>query len=654
MKNWLISAGYALLLAAVALLLPKLMQLPFLSVFTAEQRIGNGFELNDAFYQFQNNPSPARPFDVVVLNTESFGSGVTPAFRFQLGELLSLLKQMGASAVGVDFLFAEQPSPSESMQLATALLQKNLMQDDQVVVAHSMSRQMGLCSDTSKWGVVDFYETGRTTIRTHQRFVVDGEQTLPSFAAKLIENHQPGWLDRQGVPEMFPLHYLPPTKSYEHIVARDSTRLVFRQTEGIPVLDALQVVQSPEVFAEWIRRKIVIVGHVSGNPFDIEDKHRVPNDPIFFNRLPTYSGPLIHAVAVDNMLNFEERGWRFVPMWLRNLAAFVLLVVLIHLVLYSHLGKTLNFAFLVILTIPVLYLGFLLMGYGWYWPMSSTLIVFVFIEEIMEVIHPIATRGISWVQGLLSRGSGRAAILLVALAHLLGFASAQTAELMILEGHATSAGVEHSADEFSLFNIYPDQEVEFLEDSKVLITIDGVTAIWRGTGLQSHQQLVEFVAGDGPSLTSEFFRVLFSEGLQLDDNQSNVGAAYRGGGSLKLKDLDNLVVWEDSVWLGLKVPSPSAPPLAWVLLDSAWEERSGESSVGGAWVPVAAGETYNYQLSSYGAELGSGSFRTASMAEQKWLESTLDRLIKQCSDCGGDTQDAMRLYLQAKVPFSSE
>ena len=650
MKKWLVCLGYALALALLSSMLPRLMELPFLSLFTAEHQIGKGFELNDAFYQFNSTPSSPRAFDVVVVNTEGFGQGVSPEFRNRLKDLLSSCLELGPSAIGVDFIFEEQPGQGEMMELLTALLRKQLIEDDRIVIAHKLGKPNSITSEADRLGVVNFPETGRTTIRNQQLSFFENGQQLPTFSAKLVEIHQPGRMASQDVPEVFPLHYLRNGETHERIFLSDSSDLAFRRTIGIPILDANEVLAHPHRFREWIRKKVIIVGHVSQNPFDIEDKHRVPNDPVFFNRIPTFSGPLIHALAVDNLLNFEDRGWRYVPNGLRSAAAMVLLVILIYLVLYTRLGKTMNFAFLGLLTLPVIYFGYVLMNFGWYWPMNTTLLSFVFIEEIMEVIHPAMRRVLKRIRGWRKRISFLAA-LVIAFYGAMGSASGQNVELMVMQGQAMHRGEAHTVEEFAIFNLYPGEVMEFSGEGKALITVDDVSAIWHGTGQHSHQNLVDFVRGGAPSLTSEILRVLFIEGIQIDDNKPNVGAATRGGGGLELSDLDERVVWEDSVWLGLLEATPSAPPISWTLIDGDWNERSGESIEGGEWVDLLPGEEYVYSLLTYGAEVGSGEFRCASAIEHQSVETAVNYVMNKCKGCDPTVRDSVERMIRLEIPY---
>jgi hypothetical protein len=146
-------------------------------------------------------------------------------------------------------------------------------------------------------------------------------------------------------------------------------------------------------------------------------------------------------------------------------------------------------------------------------------------------------------------------------------------------------------------------------------------------------------------------RVLFIEGIQVDDNKPNVGAATRGGGGWELADWDKRVIWEDSVWLGLSHASPSAPPISWFLMDGDWNERSGESSEGGAWVAVTSGEEYVYSLSTYGAEVGGGEFRCATAFEHQLVETAVDYVMNKCARCEPTLRDSVERMIRLEIPF---
>lgn len=641
-RAWQLAIFYALLLAGASAALPRLLEWSVFQVFTVEQDLTSDFHLNDLYYQFGSAKQPKRVHDVVILNTQPIGEGVTASFRSTLAELIETTSALGPSAIGIDLIFGQPEEPSQPFELATSMLRYQLAKNPEIIIGVVDGQPGAFLPDSNRWGVVNFPEQGRVSIRSYNRFF----GALPSFAARMVTAHRPGFLEESEVPDAFPLHYLAHDQIIHPVIRRDSVPVKFEATAGIPVVDARDLLMHPKLYEEWIVGKMVIIGNVSSSPFDIEDKHRIPSDPVLFHRLPLLSGPLIHAIAIENMMHFEDLGWRTVPKWVRNTSSFLLLVLLIYLVLFTPSGHVVNFGLLGLTSIPVLLCGFLLMRWGWYWPMTSTLLPFVFIEEIMEVIDPFCRRIWRQIQQLKN--------LLLPLILLLAASTmqAQSIDILVIQGQVASPHHLHTPDRLALFTIYPGDSILLADGAQALVTDTqaGNSTLFEQPGTHDYGSLMGLFSDSSPSLTSEFIRVVFIEPLQPASSTPNIGAAIRGDQPVTVLPLDGTVIWTDSVWIGMPMNEPFPPEIDWSLSHPdgrLWAE--GVSATGGTWVGVAPGATYHFEIRAYEKALKTGQIRVASPEEHHRCAVWTQALLNACTDCPANIESTLRGALQRRM-----
>jgi CHASE2 domain-containing sensor protein len=180
---------------------------------------------------------------------------------------------------------------------------------------------------------------------------------------------------------------------------RNSTSL-FRFSEAaqmqLPLYNGKDIIEAHDVeFAsELFKNKAVIIGHFGSGSLrnirnDLEDKFAVPCDTNLLFRQKTMPGALIHANALENLI---QPGHKFLVLsdlswfnFLEQLMVFLYIAVL----LYVPLGKTLNVLMLLGLSLPFLFLILFLMQYGYYIEMSGTLLQLLVYEELVEIFTPL-------------------------------------------------------------------------------------------------------------------------------------------------------------------------------------------------------------------------------------------------------------------------
>jgi len=138
--------------------------------------------------------------------------------------------------------------------------------------------------------------------------------------------------------------------------------------------------------------KIIILGHL-GNPhmyhkFDVEDKFKAPTDPLHISdRERILAGPVIHANAVENLLDPENMFYECRGFWFDLLQQFFYLLYISFSLFYrlDNLRKKLVLGILSLMSIIfVLYL----MEFNIYLTMGTTLLQLLVIEEISEMFEP--------------------------------------------------------------------------------------------------------------------------------------------------------------------------------------------------------------------------------------------------------------------------
>jgi CHASE2 domain-containing sensor protein len=146
-----------------------------------------------------------------------------------------------------------------------------------------------------------------------------------------------------------------------------------------------------------LRNKTILIGHIGSECidnyyYDGEDKFAVPSNKDILYRPKTMPGVLVHANAVQNIVNpnvlFECWSDKRSFLFLEEL----LLLAYLAFLLFARAGKLLNILMMFALSVPILYLVLLAMEYHLYFEIGTTLLQFLVFEELVEIVEPIYTR----------------------------------------------------------------------------------------------------------------------------------------------------------------------------------------------------------------------------------------------------------------------
>lgn len=359
-------------------------QLPLFNIVSLEEVIVSDATFNDLYYQVRDrwDKSPTLSGQVILVNT---GGLPADSFRLSLAQLMTQLHGYEPAAIAVDHDFYPDTSlPGSSALLAAANLPT-------VIMAQQGDKHPGLpYAATVTTGDVQFPE-GQSSIRRYTA-------TNNSFAYRVAEY----LMDRQPAPlpeESFVINYLtdangfftPADLMFDFYLANPEQRQSqFLMLDGQailqgddPSLSALSVLAKDRVF---------LLGHM-GNPvlrdmaFDIEDKHRVPCDTNFVNRSRTMDGLLIHANAVENIIQPAQRFtvWSD-SIWFSIVVELFMLAFLYYL-LYVEIEFAINMAVLITLSFPALFLIIYLMTQHIYIEFGLTLLQILILEELVDLLQ---------------------------------------------------------------------------------------------------------------------------------------------------------------------------------------------------------------------------------------------------------------------------
>lgn len=650
-----VSIGYALLLSLMGAALPWVLRSTFFQIFRIEEFPMSGFEFNDLHYLIQPEPDP-QLFEVTVINTERFDG---PLFRAALASALDSIQSLQPTGIGVDFLFAALPdsAPIEKIE-GTKLLQQAIQRSEITVLAFEARKGALPTLSAQRVGAVDFSDKGRYPIRDFQTHWEVGGVQLDAFALALARLHRPDQDFDSILPAHFPLRFRPLSHIQTLVVPQGDDTIPLVRTPGIPVIDGLEFIKNPRFYSPWIQDRVVLLGHCAQSPYTIEDKFIVPSDSILSPRFPSVPGVLIHAMALHNVLNYPEEGWHYVPEALKHFLLFIFLVGLIYFILYTSAGKAMNFMVLGLLSIPLLYCNQLLMRMGWYWPMSATALSFIFVEEVLEVLEPLSEKLKRFAMKLRS-ARNRVFLLCVSV----GFfcvaqkqGNAQSVEVVMLNGQCSFKGKQHAPGGTGTFVLPPGTSMQCNGTARGMVALvpEGRSVAWAQTGAVSNADLVGKLSASSKSFTQSFFEVLFAEDLNKAAQISNSGAVTRGQGATLMPPTE-AVVWGDSVWVGLEASERMGPRVDLDIVQVESGESLRLSDVeGGVWRHIQPGQTYAYQVHSFGLSQGSGVFRSATAEERQACAAIEQKLRDACSDCSPEFTNQIVTAWKTQVSFSQE
>lgn len=259
------------------------------------------FDYNDlAYSKMAKNRETALDTNVVIVNIGKAG-------RPEIAALIQKIDQHRPAVIGVDVLFAGPKSRPED-----SLLQALVATNPRVVLAYNLEAEGAqlvprgfLYAGAAQKGFANFVGEEGGVIRHFAPAMVSGSQSHSYFAAAVVKVADPAryeaLVDRQEAAET--IHY---TRTPDKYIV----------VEGQDLLDSTESGAS-------LAGKVVLLGFVSAESTNVEDKHFTPLNKNSFGRsLPDMEGVFVHANVVSMIL--EGNYIRKMPAWLTWSLAFLL------------------------------------------------------------------------------------------------------------------------------------------------------------------------------------------------------------------------------------------------------------------------------------------------------------------------------------------
>jgi len=267
------------------------------------------FDYTDlAYAELKKGKNSTLDSNIVIIN-------IGVANRQELSFLIEKTASYEPKVIGLDVWMAE---PKESD--ADSLLKKTISQTPNLILASRFLPGKGnkesefqsnyfTAQTGAKEGYVNFFEEEIASVRIWNPFfkndVHDKSAGKKSFATAIIEQYSP--------------------KAYQKILKRNkpkevinySRRLEKMQYRLVEVKDLLAGIDS-----SYIKGKIALLGYISPNPYDVEDKKFTPMNPKFAGKsIPDMDGLVVHANIISMVLgnNYIKK----VPSWVNLLISIV-------------------------------------------------------------------------------------------------------------------------------------------------------------------------------------------------------------------------------------------------------------------------------------------------------------------------------------------
>jgi hypothetical protein len=365
----------------IYLCLKLLFSTSYLQLFTVKEMSGYDFTFNDLYYRIvaSENFEGAKNFrkekSCILINT---GTLDRHEFRVQLAALLIKLESFYPKIIAIDHEFRK-----DSLIPGSDVLLSSLSFFDNVIYAFDPYAQSLLELPGIKGSVI---LPNQNSIRYYSSDTI-------SFAYQITRLYKQKKISLKLPQDSFAIHY----SSYDigFVNWRDELNplydINFKAVEAIDVLQDLDTSQMQKL-KNLMYGKIIILGHL-GNPhmyhkFDVEDKFKAPTDPLHISdRERILAGPVIHANAVENLLDPENMFYECRGFWFDLLQQFFYLLYISFSLFYrlDNLRKKLVLGILSLMSIIfVLYL----MEFNIYLTMGTTLLQLLVIEEISEMFEP--------------------------------------------------------------------------------------------------------------------------------------------------------------------------------------------------------------------------------------------------------------------------
>ena len=340
-----------------------------------EHQATEDVQFNDIYYATKKDQnSLLKDKDVVLINTGSIPND--SLFRKNLADIINKVADNNPKTIGLDLYFPTAKNPINDSILKNAIIKNN------VITAYDSKLKHNNIFITSNRALVNLPTKDEETIREYYNFEIVKNDTIPSFAAALSEIKSNKSVDY--------LKFNTEKNGFYNILDEKDTI----NPANFPAIEASDLMKEfdQNKIKEIVNNKIVIIGHLGNefmnNPNDVEDKFRVPTDKTLFNRNKIMPGAVIHANAVQMMINKDKmiaiEGWQYELITSIVLLVFLILFYYIHH--NYHLSKLINILIILGSTIPLILISCVyLMDLGIYYKIGSLFMQIAFLEEFIDI-----------------------------------------------------------------------------------------------------------------------------------------------------------------------------------------------------------------------------------------------------------------------------
>jgi len=372
------------------MLLDGLLKTPIYSIVSLHSLIISDASINDLHYLVREETQDYEPKlsgDLILVNT---GSLPNDSVRLALSNLIQVLDKYQPKVIGLDLVL-----DSNFIDLGTSELLKTLATTPRMVIAKSP--QIGtlnpVISPSSACGIVSFPDN-QSTVR---RYSSQGN-TFGVLVAQMLKKDSLAAFDEStffiNYQTMADGIYTVRSPEFDFVLLDSSFRpSSFLMLEGKDILnnDSLTL----RALALLGNGRAFILGHLGNTnlynvKYDGEDRHRVPPERQLVNREKSMFGILIHANAIENILNPELRYSCWSDSLIYQTIRALIILIYIYYLLYYKLIKIINIFFSIFLiSFPVIYLVLYLMTFQIYIDLGFVLIQIILLEDAVEVYQSL-------------------------------------------------------------------------------------------------------------------------------------------------------------------------------------------------------------------------------------------------------------------------
>ncbi len=343
----------------------------------------------DLHYRQDNREGSPESVDVVLINSGSIPDTSREVFRDNFALILNAINSKTPSVLGIDIEFEEKSNPLTDLNLVEAL------DSFPNLVMAEFGNQNAITSKNASKANISLIGS---IIETKRFYALNSEDTV-SFALAVSQKYLNKTLSVSSDPLLIDHKYnFKKSLSWEKLdKANDSNGV------SIPIIEAGEILKKIEdtLYLKrlnlFLKDKIVLVGHLgrdsAANPFDLEDKHIVPDESQdLLGKIPNTPGLFIHAQVIEMLINDrvvkEFKGFlKGFLEWFILIAVAILYVYLAHnSIWFKPIVLPLSFIFIFILV----YIALLLRDQNIYWPVGQLTLQIVILIESVEFYEPIS------------------------------------------------------------------------------------------------------------------------------------------------------------------------------------------------------------------------------------------------------------------------